>query len=188
MTYPADYPDPKLQGKTYNYAVEVLGIKEKKLPELNDEFAKDVSDAQTPRRIAHEDARRIWKPRATHRQKDQTREKLLAQIVKAHDFPVPEALVEQQMDSRLERTVRSLAAQGVDPRAVNVDWVALRSRQNDRAIDDVKAELLLDRIATAENIEVSDEEVDKEIAALARTQWRIGNSGSRELDKAGSAR
>ncbi len=91
------------------------------------------------------------------------------------------------MDSRLERTVRSLASQGVDPRAVNVDWVALRSRQKDRSIEDVKAELLLDRIATAENIEVADEEVDKEIAAHRGTQWRIGNSGSRELDKAGSA-
>src|SRR5712664_85523 len=45
--YPADYPDPKLAGKKYHYAVEVLGIKTKKLPELNDEFAKDVSDAAT---------------------------------------------------------------------------------------------------------------------------------------------
>jgi trigger factor len=72
------------------------------------------------------------------------------------------------MDSRLERTVRSLASQGVDPRAVNVDWVALRSRQKDRSIDDVKAELLLDRIATAEKIEVADEEVEKQIAAIAQ--------------------
>src|SRR6266700_627260 len=47
VTYPADYPDPKLQGKTYSYSVEVLGTKEKKRPELNDEFAKDVSEAQT---------------------------------------------------------------------------------------------------------------------------------------------
>ena len=69
------------------------------------------------------------------------------------------------MDSRLERAVRSLAAQGVDPRAVNVDWVAMRSRQHDRAVEDVKAELLLDRIATAENIDATDEDVEKEIAA-----------------------
>ena len=84
--------------------------------------------------------------------------------------------------------MRSLAAQGVDPRAVNVDWAALRQRQRDRAVEDVKAELLLDRIATAENIEVTDEEVEKEIAAHGGTQWRIRNSGSRQLDKAGSAR
>ena len=82
----------------------------------------------------------------------------------------------------------ALAAQGVDPRAVNVDWVALRSRQKDRAIEDVKAELLLDRIATAENIEVTDEEVEKEIARIARAQWRIRHSRSRQLDKARGAR
>ena len=73
------------------------------------------------------------------------------------------------MDARLERAVRSLASQGVDPRAVNVDWVAMRSRQRDRAIDDVKAELLLDRIATAENIDATEEDVEKEIEAHGRS-------------------
>ena len=149
VTYPSDYPDPKLQGKTYTYAVEVLGIKEKKRPELTDEFAKDVSDATTLEELRKKMRENLEAAR-THRQSEQAREKLLAQIVKSHEFPVPEALVEHQMDSRLERTVRSLASQGVDPRAVNVDWVALRSRQKERSIEDVKAELLLDRIATAE--------------------------------------
>jgi len=166
VTYPSDYPDAKLQGKTFTYAVEVLGLKEKKRPELSDEFAKDVSDAQTLDELRKKMRDNLEAARA-HRQSEQQREKLLAQIVKTHEFPVPEALVEHQMDSRLERTVRSLASQGVDPRAVNVDWVALRSRQKDRSIEDVKAELLLDRIATAEKIEVADEDVDKQIAAMA---------------------
>src|SRR5258708_20852550 len=167
VVYPSDYPDPKLQGKTYSYTVEVLGIKEKKRPELTDEFAKDVSDAQTLEELRKKMRDNLEAAR-TNRQREQTREKLLAQIVNAHEFPVPEALVEHQMDSRLERTVRSLASQGVDPRAVNVDWVALRSRQKDRSIADVKAELLLDRIATAENIEVSEEDVEKEIESIAQ--------------------
>ena len=81
----------------------------------------------------------------------------------------------------------SLAAQGVDPRAVNVDWVAMRRRQRDRAVEDVKAELLLDRIATAENIEATEEDVEREIAQHRRAQWRIGGSRSRQLDKARSA-
>jgi trigger factor len=166
VTYPSDYPDAKLQGKTYSYAVEVMGIKEKKKPELTDEFAKDVSDVQTLEELRKKMRDNLEAAR-THRQNEQTREKLLGQIVKSHDFPVPEALVEHQMDSRLERTVRSLASQGVDPRAMNIDWVGLRSRQKDRCIEDVKAELLLDKIATTENIDVSDEEVDKEIAAIA---------------------
>jgi trigger factor len=96
-----------------------------------------------------------------------TREKILAYLVAKNEFPVPEALVEHQMDARLERAVRSLAQQGVDPRAVNVDWVAMRGRQRDRAVEDVKAELILDRISTAEKIEADEAEVEKEIGHLA---------------------
>jgi trigger factor len=174
VPYPADYPDPKLHGKTYSYAVEVLGIKEKKRPELTDEFAKDLGEVKTIEELRTKVRENLEAARA-HRLNDQTREKLLEKIVHSHDFPVPQALVEHQMDSRLERTVRSLAAQGVDPRAVNVDWVSLRSRQKDRATEDVKAELLLDRIASAENIDVSEEDVEKEIAAIAQ---RSGESAT----------
>ena len=90
------------------------------------------------------------------------------------------------MDSRLERTVRSLASQGVDPRAVNVDWVALRSRQKDRSVEDVKAELLLDRIATAENIDVTDEDVEKEIAALAQRSGESATAVRANLTRQGA--
>jgi len=79
------------------------------------------------------------------------------------------------MDVRLKRTVGALAAQGVDPRAVNVDWVSLRRRQRARAVDDVKAELILDRIATAENIDATDEDVEREITQLAE---RSGESAT----------
>jgi trigger factor len=163
----------------------VLGIKEKKRPELTDEFAKDVSDAQTLEELRKKVRESLEAARA-HRQSEQAREKLLAQIVKSHEFPVPEALVEHQMDSRLERTVRSLASQGVDPRAVNVDWVALRSRQKDRSIDDVKAELLLDRIATAEKIEVADEEVEKQIAAIAQQSGESATAVRANLTRQGA--
>ena len=147
VAYPADYPDAKLAGKTFHYSVDVLGIKTKQLPELNDEFAKDVSDAASLDELKKKIHEGLEHER-DHRQKDLTREKILAELVKLHDFPVPESLVEHQMDVRLERVVRSLAQQGVDPRAVNVDWVTLRHRQEDRAKDDVKAELVVDRIAT----------------------------------------
>ena len=185
VTYPADYPDPKLQGKTYSYAVEVLGIKEKKHPELTDEFAKDVGQGQTVEELRAKVRENLEAARA-HRQNDQTREKLLAQLIQGHDFPVPQALVEHQMDSRLERTVRSLAAQGVDPRAVNVDWVALRSRQKDRSIEDVKAELLLDRIATAENIDMTEEDLEKEIAAIAQRSGESATAVRANLTRQGA--
>jgi trigger factor len=166
VPYPADYPDSKLAGKTYHYSVDVLGIKTKKLPELNDDFAKDVSDATTLDEL-NKKIREGLEHQRDHKQKDLLREKVLGEIVKLHDFPVPQSLVEHQMDVRLERVVRSLAQQGVDPRAVNIDWVSLRKRNEDRAKDDVKAELIVDRIATAENIDVTEEEVEHELEHLA---------------------
>ena len=185
VTYPADYPDPKLQGKTYSYAVEVIGIKEKKRPELNDEFAKDLGEGQTLEELRGKIRENLEAARA-HKIKEQTSQKLLSKIVEGHDFPVPQALVEHQMDSLLERTVRSLAQQGVDPRAVNVDWVALRNRQKDRSIVDVKAELLLDRIATQENIDISDEEMEKEIATLAERSGESATAMRANLTRQGA--
>jgi trigger factor len=187
--YPDDYPDQKLAGKTYNYSVDVQGIKEKKLPELNDEFAKDAAGEQGGVTTLDELRKKIRENLDAAREQEQTsqaREKILEQLVKQHDFPVPEALIEGQMDVRLERVVRSLAAQGVDPRAVNVDWVSLRRKQRDNAINDVKAELLLDRIATAENIEATDEDVDKEFALLAERSGESVTALRARLTKQGA--
>src|ERR1700678_4238117 len=152
--YPDDYPDQKLAGKAYDYTVEVQAIKEKKLPELNDEFAKDAAGEKGGFSTLEEMRKLISKDLEVAKedqQKTQAREKLLEALVKQHDLPVPEALVEHQMNVRLERSVRALTAQGVDPRAVNIDWVALRNHQRERAVDDVKAELLIARVAEAEH-------------------------------------
>ena len=185
VDYPADYPDPKLAGKKYHYAVEVLGIKTKKLPELNDEFAKDVSDAATLDELKKKVREGLGQQR-DHKHKELLHEKVLAEIVKRHEFPVPEALVEHQMDVRLERVVRSLATQGVDPRAVNVDWVTLRRRQEERAKDDVKAELIIDRIATAENIDATDEEVTHELEHMASHAGESAEALRARLTKQGT--
>ena len=190
--YPKDYPDPKLSGKAYDYTVEVEGLKEKKLPEVNDEFAKDVASQSQAFSAVTNVAELRQKIRADldaakdEQQAAQAREKILELLVQRHDFPVPEALVEGQMDTRLERVVRSLVAQGVDPRAVNVDWVSLRKRQQERALSDVKAELILDRIATAENIDATDEDVDKEIAQLAERSGESATSIRARLTKQGA--
>jgi len=185
VDYPADYPDPKLAGKKYHYAVEVLGIKTKKLPEMNDEFAKDVSESATLDELKTKVKEGLEHQR-DHKHKELLREKILAEIVKLHDFPVPESLVEHQMDVRLERVVRSLAAQGVDPRAVNVDWVTLRRRQEERAKDDVKAELIIDRIATAENVEVTDTEVTHELEHMASHSGESAEAMRARLTKQGT--
>jgi trigger factor len=185
VEYPADYPDAKLAGKKFHYAVEILGIKTKKLPELNDDFAKDVSEAKTLEELK-KGVREGLEHERDHRHKELLHERVLAELVKKHDFPVPESLVEHQMDVRLERVVRSLAAQGVDPRAVNVDWVALRRRQEDRARDDVKAELIIDRIATAENIDVTEGDVKRELEHLGAHSGESAEALGARLTKQGT--
>jgi trigger factor len=185
VDYPADYPDRKLAGKKYAYSADVVAVKQKKLPELNDELAKDVSEAKTLEELRGE-LRQNLEAEVDARHAAAVREAVLAKIVAAHDFPVPEALVENQMDVRLERAVRSLAAQGVDPRAVNVDWVAMRRRQHARAVEDVKAELLLDRIASAENIEATDEDIDQEISKIAERSGESAPAIRANLTKQGA--
>jgi trigger factor len=182
--YPADYPDPKLGGKSFHYTVDVVGIKEKKLPELNDEFAKDVDATSLDDLRAK--IRQNMEAERDHRQREQAEQKLIEALIAKHEFPVPEALVEHQQDARLERVVRSLAGQGVDPRAVNVDWVSLRQRQRERAVDDVKAEMLLDKVATAENIEVSEEVFEQQIAHLAEHSGESAQAFRARLTKQGS--
>jgi len=185
VAYPADYPDAKLAGKTFHYSVDILGIKTKKLPDLNDEFAKDVSDATSLDELKKKIHESLDHER-DHRQKDLQREKVIAELVKLHDFPVPQSLVEHQMDIRLERVVRSLAQQGVDPRAVNVDWVTLRRGQEERAKDDVKAELVIDRIATEEKIESTDEELQQELEHMGTHSGESAEAISARLTKEGT--
>lgn len=185
VEYPADYPDAKLAGKKFHYSVDVLDIKTKKLPELNDEFAKDVSDATSLDELRKK-VREGLEHERDHRQKELQREKIIAELVKLHDFPVPESLLEHQMDVRLERVVRSLAQQGVDPRAVNVDWVSLRKRQEERAKDDVKAELVIDRIATEEKIDVTEEELQHELEHMASRSGDSAEAIRARLTKQGA--
>jgi trigger factor len=82
--------------------------------------------------------------------------------------------------------VRSLAQQGVDPRAVNVDWVSLRKRQEERARDDVKAELVIDRIATEEKIDTSEEELQHELGHMASHSGESAEAIRARLTKQGA--
>jgi trigger factor len=187
--YPDDYPDQKLAGKTYDFTAEVQGVKEKKLPELNDEFVKEVTGEKSEVTTLDELRKKIrenLEASKEQQQGSQARDRILEQLVSKHDFPVPEALIEGQMDTRLERMVRSLASQGVDPRGMNVDWKALRGQQRDRSVTDVKAELLLDRIATAEKIDATEEEVEKEIAHLAEHGGESATAMRARLTKQGT--
>ena len=187
--YPDDYPDAKLAGKTYDFTVEVQAIKEKKLPELNDDFVKEAAGENAELKTLDELRKKIRESVEAsryHQQKTQAQDRILEQLTKAHDFPVPEALIEGQMDTRLERMVRTFAAQGIDPRGMNVDWAGIRGKQRDRAVTDVKAELILDHIATAEKIDATDEEVEKEIEHLAEHRGESATAMRARLTKEGT--
>jgi trigger factor len=183
--YPADYPDAKLAGKKFHYAADVAGIKIKKLPELNDDFAKDVSDAATLDELKNK-IRESLEHEHEHHRRNLQREKIIHALVTSHDFPVPESLVEHQKDVRLERVVRSLAQQGVDPRAVNLDWVSLRQRQEERAKEDVKAELIIDRIASTESIDATEEDLQHELEHLAGHSGESAEAIRARLTKQGA--
>jgi trigger factor len=186
--YPTEYPEPKLAGKTYHYSAEVREIRQKTLAELNDDFAAHVSGVEGVKTMdglrAH--LRQRLEAAREERKKSESIEKILALIVSRHDFPVPEAMVEDQVRVRLERMARSLAGQGIDPRAVNVDWVAIRDRQRGLAVEDVKAELIMDRIADAEGIEVTDAEVDREIGHIAESSNEAATAIRARLTKDGT--
>ncbi len=169
VTYPKEYSDQRLAGQTFTYNVKIHSIKQKNLPELNDDFAKELGPEFTGIDDIRKRIREGTEADKKHRAEREAKDKLLDELVKRNEFAVPEALVEHQIDIRLERGLRALAAQGMRSEDMKkMDLNRLRAGQRDQAVQEVKASLLLDKIADAEKIEVSDEEVDREIDALAQ--------------------
>jgi trigger factor len=165
--YPQDFSDQRLAGKTFTYTVQVKAVKQKSLPELNDQFAKDLGEfadlAEVRKRI-----REGMEAEKKHNAEREAKDKLVAELVKRNDFEVPEALVEHQIDIRLDRGLRALAAQGMKTEDMKkMDLNRLRAGQRDQAVQEVKAALLLEKIAEEEKLEVSDAEIDREVEALA---------------------
>jgi trigger factor len=169
VVYPPDYSDQRLAGKTLSYKVKVLSIKQKNVPELNDDFAKELGAEFSNLEEVRKRIRESIEADKKHQAEREAKDKLVSELIQRHDFPVPEALVERQIDVRLERGLRALVAQGMRAEDMKkMDLNRLRAGQREQAVQEVKASLLLDRIAEAEKIEVSNEEIDHEIEALAR--------------------
>ncbi len=167
VTYAQDAQEQRLAGKTFTYTVKVQSIKQKSLPELDDQFAAQVGEFKTLDEIRQR-IRESMEAERKHTAEHEAKDKLVAELVKRSEFEVPEALVDRQIDMRLERGLRALAAQGMKAEDIKkMDLNRLRVGQRDQAVQEVKASLLLDKIAEEEKIEVSDEEIDREIDALA---------------------
>ena len=167
VIYPADYPDAKLQGKTVAYDVSVKAIKKRTLPELNDEFAAEIGNYESLAELENR-IREHLANRKRHSVESETKDRLFAALNERFQFPVPESLVQEQIDTRLERGLRALAAQGMNTEQMRkLDFGRLRTAQRDSALAEVKASILLERIAQAEGISVSDEELDREVHMAA---------------------
>ena len=169
VKYIDDYSDKRLAGTTFSYTVKVQALKAKALPELNDDFAKELgNDFQTMDQVKQ----RIREQMETEKRQTierEGKEKLMADLVKRNEFKVPEALVERQVDLRLERGLRALAAQGMKPEDMKgMDFNRLRAGQREGAEQEVKSSLLLERIAELEKLDVSDEELDREIESISK--------------------
>jgi trigger factor len=168
VNYPEDAQDKRLAGKTFTYTVKVSGIKQKSLPELNEEFAKklgEFADVDALRARIREQMEFERKHEAERAAKD----KLVEELIRRNDFEVPESLIEQQIDLRLERGLRALAAKGLSAEQMKkMDLARLRAGQREGATHDVKAALLLEKVADAENIQVTDEQMDEEVDSLAK--------------------
>lgn len=187
VVYPADYGDQRLAGKSVEYHVSVKSLKKKIFPELDEAFISELgADVKTPdelRAKIREGAEHEKKHHAEHEGKD----KLVDALVKLNDFPVPESMVNSQIEIRLERGLRALAQQGMRTEDMKkMDFGKLREGQREAATREVKASLLLEKIADAEKIEVSDEELDRQIAGLARQSQQSPEQVRARLTQDGS--
>lgn len=169
VTYPEDYGQAKLAGKTVRFRAHVKGIRRKELPEVNDEFAQDLGDYRTVEELRDTLRKSLFAQKQYEAQQD-AKNKLVDQLVDMHDFPVPEVFVDQQIRSRVDQRLRLLADQGIDPKSLNLDWKKVKESQGDKAMREVKASMLLSRIAEREAIAATRDEVDREVERVAKQQ------------------
>jgi trigger factor len=166
--YPDDFSDERLRGKTFAYKVKLIAIKQKSLPELNDDFAKELGEFKNLEEVRQRIREGMEHDRKSEAERN-AKDKLLTELIRRNEFEVPEALVDRQIDVRLDRGLRALASQGMSSEHMKkLDFGRLRAGQHDQAVQEVKASLLLEKIADEEKIEVGDDEIDREIEALAK--------------------
>ena len=168
VDYPADFSSQGLAGKKVEYTGKVTAVRVKELPEVDDEWARSLGEefdsVATLRSKIRENMENQARQEADHR----LRADLMHKVVAGHPFEVPQSLIDHQTSYRLESVVRDMINRGVDPRNQNVNWEGAREELKVQAEEDVRGSLLLERIAEEEKIEVSDEEIEAEIQAIAK--------------------
>jgi len=186
VVYPEDFSDKRLAGKTLTYTVKVHATKQKNLPELNEEFAKQLGEFANLDEVRKR-IREGMEADRKHEAEREAKDKLVAELIRRNDFEVPEGLIDRQIDLRLERGLRALAAQGMKAEDIKkMDFNRLRAGQREQAVQEVKASLLLDKVADAENLQVSDGEIDREVEMLAKQSKQTAEAIRARLTRDGA--
>jgi trigger factor len=164
---------PGDSGRTIRYAVSALEVRRKEIPELDDEFAQTVSQRAETLEELRALIRQELERRHAEEAEAEVREQLLDQLLREHRFEAPPTVVERVARERLQRLARSLARAGDE--LASGEWEQIARRRIEEAARDVRAMILLDRIAEQEGVEVSEAELDAEITRRA-AQWRMAPS------------
>ena len=172
LSYPDDCAPAELAGKRVTHAVTVQEHHRRVLPDLDDAFAKSVGDfdsLETLKSLIGGDLRR----QAEIETQRGVRRDLMRQLSSRLTVEVPEALTDREIARRLEQVAARVAQQGMDPRTANIDWEALREEQRAPALEAVRGSMVLDEVVRREELSVSDDEVEQEVARQAE---RLGQT------------
>ena len=167
VSYPEDFKSEGLAGKRVEYTAKVTAVRVKELPEIDDEWARSLGEEFDSVAKLRTKIREDLEKRATQESDHRLRADLMAGLLEQNQFEVPQSLIDQQTSRRLESVVRDMIGRGVDPRNQQLNWEAAREELKAQAEADVRSTLLLERIADEEKIEVSNEDVNAEIEAIA---------------------
>ncbi|MGI8746112.1 MAG: trigger factor [Bryobacteraceae bacterium] len=184
VTYPEEYGQERLAGKTIRFHLKLKIVRTKELPDLNDDFAQDLGDFQTLDDLRTTVRQTIFHEREAEAQL-KAKNQLIDKLVEAHEFPVPETFIDRQIEAQIETEFRQMADRGVDVEKLKIDGAKLKESQRPKALHDVKAFLLLEKIGDAENIHATKDEVDREVQRFARQEREPAAAVRKKLEKDG---
>jgi len=177
VDYPADFSSSGLAGKKVEYTTEVTAVRKKELPDLDDEFAKSLGGDFDSVEALKTKVREDLEARATVESERMLRDELIKKLLDAHQFEVPQTLLNHEINHRLQAVARQMMSRGVNPEDPEINWDAAREEMQAQAEADIRASLLMEKIAEAENITISEEQVEAEIEAIAtasqQPSWQV---------------
>jgi trigger factor len=188
VQYPADFSSPGLAGKKVEYTTEVISVRKKELPDVDDEWVKSLGPELVSVETLKSKIREDLEARAAAESDHLVRDEIMKKLLEAHQFEVPASLVDYQTQHRLESVANQMMRRGVDPRNPEINWEAAREEMKGQAEEDVRASMLLEKIADVENISVSDEEVEAELDMIADASRQSKEQVRAALTKNGGER